>query len=992
MAVRLTLFGAPAADHGEAAMALPFERRSQLIAYLALKRAWVGRAELAALLWPEQPDRLAYANLRKTLFRLQSAPWAPPIEQQGSALRLQADTDVFCFESALREHRVVDALALRRGELLAGFDDDGNDAWSNWLGFERDRLRVAWRAAALDRLAADIDPSEGIELSARLLDADPLDEAALRLHMTWLARGGESGRARQAYREFAERMARDLGLAPNVELKALHDSVGGAAPPAPAAALPPDPYFIGRAAELRRIAELLERDDCRLLCLVGPGGVGKSRLARRVIPERESAYADGAAFVPLEGVGSASEVGGRLARELGVHLAGSADPLAQVAAFLHDRQMLLVLDNFEHLADEAWLLEDLLKSSRRLRILVTSRVRLPAASQWLLPLEGLPYPEPDDRDRIESFDAVRLFAQAARRVEPNFSATAEAAAIIDICRQLEGLPLALELAAAWTRVLDCAAIAAELRQGTELLRAVDESRPSRHASIEVVFDQSWRLLGAAERDALARLAVFRGGFTAEAARAVAGASLPVLGALADKSLLRKDGARLFMHPLVLQLAALRLGEGPPAEAARRQHANHFLRLLEQLRRDVENGERESLERIDAEFDNCRLAWRWAAAQGAAEALWRSTSTMSWYCDHRSRLEEGLELLRETHDSPAARGDPALEAMLLGRAAHLEYRLDRYMEAQATAGRGLELLQAARSDNADARVACVKVLGTSNLRLGRLDEARRHLEEALQMAPQVSDLRHPAAMRSILALVEKARGNYDEAQRLTAEALQDQRRLGDVASEALSLNNLAALLIERQQFEGAGEYLKTALALSDRHGFVLTRGYALANLIAVAEHAGEHEAAEAYARRTLEHALSTGNRFIASFARMQLVSFALRRRDLKTARAEMRSSMELATAIGRPALLIEGVARFGELLAAQGEAACGRAVITFARDQPAIAATERDELQRRLARLPPADGAPLPWPGLTFGELARRIVVETELAHAPLIAAIRGDGR
>ena len=196
----------------------------------------------------------------------------------------------------------------------------------------------------------------------------------------------------------------------------------------------------------------------------------------------------------------------------------------------------------------------MLEAAPRLRIVVTSRVRLGLTTEWLLPLAGLPTPELEDESDAEAFDAVRLFIQAAQRVEPALVPSVEAAAIVDICRQVEGLPLALELAASWTRVLSCAAIAAELRRGTELLQAVDAAQPARHASMDVVFDHSWRLLTPVERDALARLSVFRGGFSAEAARAVAGASLPVLGALADKSLLRKDDARIYLHPLVNQFA------------------------------------------------------------------------------------------------------------------------------------------------------------------------------------------------------------------------------------------------------------------------------------------------------------------------------------------------------------------------------------------------------------------------------------------------------
>src|SRR5262249_40915451 len=153
------------------------------------------------------------------------------------------------------------------------------------------------------------------------------------------------------------------------------------------------------------------------------------------------------------------------------------------------------------------------------------------ASEWLVPLEGLPCPEPEDDAHAESFDAVRLFIRSARRVQPGLVPSKEIASIVEICQRVEGLPLALELAAGWTRVVSCREIAAELRQGAELLRAVDSAHVARHASIEAVFDQSWRLLSDAERSALTRLSVFRGGFTAEAARDVAAASLPVLGAL-----------------------------------------------------------------------------------------------------------------------------------------------------------------------------------------------------------------------------------------------------------------------------------------------------------------------------------------------------------------------------------------------------------------------------------------------------------------------------
>ena len=208
----------------------------------------------------------------------------------------------------------------------------------------------------------------------------------------------------------------------------------------------------------------------------------------------------------------------------------------------------------------------------------------------------------------------------------------------------KGSPLAIELAAAWTRVLSCDAIAAELRRGTELLQTADAAHPSRHASIDVVFEQSWRLLNEIERAALSRLSVFVGGFSQEAARAVASTTLPVIGSLADKSLLRKEQARLYLHPLVQQMAAARLGDSPVEHATQAAHAAYFHRLLGQLHSPAGAGERTALRTIDLEFENCRRAWTWSLEHGPVDVVRRSSGTLLDYCDYRGRFEEGLALL------------------------------------------------------------------------------------------------------------------------------------------------------------------------------------------------------------------------------------------------------------------------------------------------------------------------------------------------------------
>jgi predicted ATPase/DNA-binding SARP family transcriptional activator len=981
--VRLDLLGSPTVRGDGGWVALPFERRSQLVGYLALKRAWVKRAELAALLWPEQATKHALANLRKTLFRLQSVRWGDGVEVLDDGVRSNAATDVDEFERAIAERRHADALALYRGELLEGFDDDANDAWSDWLRGERERLRAAWRSAALERLAEDGGPAESLELCARLLAIDPLDEAALRAQLACLARGGQVALARSRYREFAERLHAEAGTTPGIELEALVRSLAIVDDRGRPSAATPDDGFVGRAVELARIAELLARDDCRLLCIVGAGGVGKTRLAARAMHALAARYADGAVFVALEDVDSPGEVATALAHAAGVSLRGPREPVEQLSDALRGRRMLLVLDNFEHVTAATATIDRLLAECARLTFLVTSRTRLASPSQWSLPLEGLPWPEREDADRAVAFDAVRLFVQAARRHDPAFAPGDAAESIVDICRSVDGLPLALELAAAWTRVLPCSAIAAELAHGTGLLQATAGTRPARHASLAGVFEQSWKLLAPPERDALARLSLFRGGFVPEAARAVAGASLPVLGSLVDKSLLRRDGERMSLHPLVNDEAATRLDDAARA-AAGRAHAEHFHRLLRESRKDVEDGARDALDRIEVEFDNCRAAWRWSVEHGDMPALCGSLATLVDFCEHRGRLGEGRALVANALQAHA--NDP-LAVGFASAIAQFDFRLDRYPEAEA---RALEALASARSQGDDRSVLqCLNVLGGCALRRELHDDARRWYGEALALPALRNDPGMTAAMLDNLALVEKYVGHYGEALRLSTQSLLEHRRLGDVAGEALCLNNLGSLELDRGKDDAARAHLHAGLALCRRYGLVSTEALIHGNLSDIATKQGDYDTALEHARSALAIGRSIGHRALEAWLHLQFARIAIKRGELGAAREDVAASLEQAVAIGRPGLQVLGVTSFAEILAAQGERECARAVLALVAAHPATSAAARDDARTRLAHWDVVDDAATPPAPLPLAELIQRIVVERAVAHRPLIETLRG---
>jgi predicted ATPase len=254
-----------------------------------------------------------------------------------------------------------------------------------------------------------------------------------------------------SYRTLAQRLAAEFGIEPSNETRQLHRSLG-------AAKATGAEDFVGRSAELRQLTAVLAQEDCRLVTIIGSGGIGKSRLVQQLLPALAASF-DSVTFVPLEAVTQSSEIGARIAREPKLELQRNATPLEQVKKALHTRHALLVLNSFEHLLEAEAMVGDLLAACPEVKLVVTSRVRLNRSGEWLLPLNGLAFPGLEDEDRAESFDAVHLFVDRARRAKPAFSLNTESRVVCEVTRLVEGMPLALEVAAAWTRLLPCRDIA-----------------------------------------------------------------------------------------------------------------------------------------------------------------------------------------------------------------------------------------------------------------------------------------------------------------------------------------------------------------------------------------------------------------------------------------------------------------------------------------------------------------------------------------------------
>ncbi len=350
--------------------------------------------------------------------------------------------------------------------------------------------------------------------------------------------------------------------------------------------------FVGRETEIADVTGLLQNARCRLLTLIGPGGVGKTRLAleaasRIVGRERGAAqaiaYPDGVYLIPLQSVALPEDIVAATAGAVGFEIHTARSPRTQLVDHLAARRLLLILDNYEHLLPATDLIAELLAEAPGVGLLVTSRTTLNLAQEWLYHLEGLAYPLEKPVEPLQRYSAVGLFIARARQMRHDFALEDEGVHVIEICRKIDGLPLGVELAASWLRRLSCAEIAMEIQRGLDLLESDLAGWPHRHRSMRAVLSRSWDLLGPEGREALMQLSVFRGGFRRESAKHVAGVSLPTLSTLIDHSLLRLTSAgRYEMHELQWEFAAEKLAERPELErVVRDRHCDFFAGFMDQ---------------------------------------------------------------------------------------------------------------------------------------------------------------------------------------------------------------------------------------------------------------------------------------------------------------------------------------------------------------------------------------------------------------------------
>ncbi|MBL8152655.1 MAG: AAA family ATPase [Anaerolineae bacterium] len=564
----------------------------------------------------------------------------------------------------------------------------------------------------------------------------------------------------------------------------------------------PPTALVGRVQETAAVCRLMH--EARLVTVIAPGGMGKTRLALAAAERLSKSFSDGACFVPLAAASSDSLVTA-VAAALGLPPQRDLSPTRQLLDFLRDKSLLLVLDNFEHLLDQALLVSQMLEASPRLKVLVTSRERLFLHGEALFSLGGLSYPNGQHEDGQPS-EALDLLTQCARLIIPDFELDGrshmEAARL---CQLTGGMPLAIELAAARLETLSLAEIADSISQSAAVLNTAMRDIPQRQASIQAVLAASWDQISEAERDIFVRLAVFRGGCSRRAARIVTGARSEILSSLVGKALVRLNATgRYTFHELLRQYAEEQLAARASEQAARDAHSAYYLGFLAEREGDLKGGKQSAaLDEIDADFENIRAAWHWAIEHGCSERVNAALESLYWFCEMRNRIQERADLLR-----------PAVE---------------RFSDDTRLYGRLL-----ARSWSAG---------GLSALPNRTWGAARRGLRQALEIARQRDDVLEIAAAEYQRGLAAASMEHKRAAVQFYDQAQVHFMAQGDAFYTAQCLLWRAFTEVDLTAFAEAEEHSRAAIALLRQIGDDVNLARALLTLGAAVENKPDYPEAE-----------------------------------------------------------------------------------------------------------------------------------------------------
>jgi predicted ATPase/DNA-binding SARP family transcriptional activator len=971
-----------------------------LLVYLALEADRThSREVLATLFWSDEPDEVAKQNLRQSLYQLRQVfgdyalSYLHITRQTAQFNRDSAYyLDVQQFLEAVEQGNLNAAASLYTGDLLPGFTCPSLE-FEEWLRRKRERLHQSALKMLFEWTEQQIAESQFAAAQAtarRQLNLEPWHEPAHRQLLQTLFLNGERNAALAHFDVCKAVLLEELGAEPDAQTVALVEQIraGEEMTPltrlllgqphelAPRHNLPArlTPYF-GRSEEQTHLLERITDPAYRLITLVGEGGIGKSRLAQELAWQVRVRFADGVWYVPLAGLSAGSdeiqaqaEVATTIAQTLGLTLSGQKSPQAQLLALLRERQVLLILDNFEHLLAGADIVPELLRHAPQVVVICTSREPLNYQAEWVYYLEPLPLPplpptdwpaaEPVMMPDLNEVAAVQLFVDRAQRAARHFAFTPEnQLEVLRLCWLVAGNPLGLELAAASLQQQPLAQIIYNLESSLDVLATHYRDIPPRHRTMRAVFVSSWELLTPAEQPLFASLAVFRGGFTAAAAQAITGVTPDQLETLRQKSLIHTGAdERYEMHELLRQFAAEKLAQRQETDQVAAAHSHHYLEFAA-AQRDALVGETpyRAARRIAADLDNLRQAWQTALKEERFAALLAPVGALAKFYEMRGLYREAAHRFGDaaaqlqphaiterlgtvlvhllTHQTGAwlrlSEYDEANVVMAtaypLAEQVHdqwaqsklsiyqgeLCWRQSQFAAANQALNRALTIAQAIPSPSLTA--SATFHLGVVCDYQGQPDRALRCFRDALTLWQALGNRRQAGYTLNSYGAAAFRLNQMDEADTAWAEALAISRENGDLQGQSMTLNNLSLLATERHEYDVAQSYLLQAFKIAELSGDQHASALFMYNAGENAYQAGWFEAAQAYLGKALPLRRQVGDKRGEGMVLKLLGDMARQRGRVPDAISSYQSALALSQEIGNENIATEVQQVLSELL-------------------------------------------------------------------------------
>jgi predicted ATPase/DNA-binding SARP family transcriptional activator len=840
---------------------LPTLRAQGLLIYLAVEAALGSpeqrREALMELFWPGMPPQSSRKNLRTTLYYLRQVMGETFLLSDRHTVQINPDfpiwLDVAEFLRLLKgsQDQWQEAIDLYRGDFLVDFTIPDADPFEEWAAARRAAFRQQL-LHSLDRLAdhslkiADFDRTE--RLARCQLEVDNLRESAWRQLMESLAQRGRRGEALTEYEACVAVLWNELGIEPSFETSKLREDIlAGNLPSQETMSRPLPPTqegprhnlpaqmtpFIGREREMAEIQDLL--GTARLVTLTGPGGTGKTRLGLQVAESVVENYADGVTFIGLSSTTDPALVPNAIASELGVVERPDQPLVESLKLYFSKKHALLLLDSFEHVLEATPLVSGLLSAATQLNVLATSRESLHLTGEQEYPVPPLTVPDlaptkplPD----LSTFESVALFIQRARAVSPNFSLTEDnAAAVAGICLRLDGLPLAIELAAARIKLFSPQQMLERLESRLKVLMGGSRDLPARQRTLRDAIDWSYNLLDEGEQRLFARLAVFTGGRTIEAVEAVCAPGSPVdaldgLESLLNKSLLYQEegpggNPRFMMLETIHEYAWERLANNGEEQQIRDKHLEYFLTWVEEIEPGYRrHGQLLLLDKTEAEMDNLRTAFNWAMESGNLEAGARLVAPLEYFLHYRDHFVEGYDWIKRILDRIEA--IPHQYQMTILRAAsRIAYINGDLAQNKMYAQRALALARIIGDRQNEAWSYTNMALASINsIDRQEIAEGLMHCEIGLDLFGQLDDKTGMAQALTNLAILANEAGDYDRAQEAIEKGLSVCQETGEILRQSLLLSNLAFTVYHKSQYDRSKrlqqQYVRQMFEIGAKH--------------------------------------------------------------------------------------------------------------------------------------------------------------------------------